>query len=64
MTEAYQSWIQANVPPSPACHDKLMAGAQKPKCDRKREDGSPCEGFVPCPRHFREQNMADYLEKR
>ncbi|MCJ7653035.1 MAG: hypothetical protein MUO75_04975 [Actinobacteria bacterium] len=38
--------------------------ARKQKCLQEREDGSPCEGFIPCPRHFREQNMKDYLEKR
>lgn len=34
------------------------------KCGREREDGSPCPGPVPCPSHFREQKMADYLETR
>ncbi len=25
------------------------------KCTKERDDGSPCEYFVPCPRHFRER---------
>lgn len=41
------------------CHqsgDKKQASfTEKQKCDKEREDGSPCDGYVPCPRHFREK---------
>lgn len=39
---------------------KAAGYSEKKKCNLEREDGSKCEGYIPCPRHFREQDLKDY----